>query len=795
MASGSPFPRGVAPCRACLLRDDEQKGLNGYASLGYSRTESQLTVDASWLRTCDFCAEKCLSRLLVPTERVRLCPEFVGIWGQSPEFFQSWNAGTNTTVPARKYNCIVPARLQSMHHLKSIPDGNVAVVFQDAGDASRIDQLLGPLSVQLQKPFALRYCSSNKSFCSDECFATSHDKSCLKHTTPSSRKPLSLAEQHDVALLTNRRKPKPVEQRRQLLRPVSSEMEQPQSLKKPPSRALFGDKSVLNQSARLSVLNQSLKKPQLCTEAESAALDLTRWPTSSQWAPTVVLEQQAGTRLSVMHQPRRPSGAAPEVVNGPSEPSTPKAGTAEMDAIEVECVANMEVDFDSSVVTLESFVVEQPALRLAPCVPADVLDTKAAATARAAAAAAAAAAATAAAAAAAATAAAAAAAGAAAVAAAAAASSPASRRMLSTQWTVEMDEQLTEAVAKFGEGHWSEIAELVEGRTGKQCRERWKNEISSEVKKGGWTVDEDALIVACVSELGTKWSEISKHFVGRTDNAIKNRYNSEVRKYRRAEQRTIREEWAKHPQAKRPRPRQESRPSTALPRVRLKLRVPETSAAMPQLPVPSPPPPPPPPQWPGSEVPEATRVEGLIFWSMPRRPPTFEPAPRPTATTHGEAAATNAARQCRPDARRARRRSAPPPPSSAMLKPSALAAPNRGGAAEVEEQQPCSAAAAAAAVWPTHRAKRPQQLQATAHDVAEQLAATSARRSRRDKPTLEVGRRVRATFEIDRKPVWFFGAVLATASADGSLLVGFDDGKHEHMRADRLTICDDDGEV
>ena len=55
------------------------------------------------------------------------------------------------------------------------------------------------------------------------------------------------------------------------------------------------------------------------------------------------------------------------------------------------------------------------------------------------------------------------------------------------------------------------------------CRERWKNESSSEVKKGGWTVDEDALIVACVSELGTKWSEISKHFVGRKDNAIKNR--------------------------------------------------------------------------------------------------------------------------------------------------------------------------------------------------------------------------------------------------------------------------------
>ena len=84
-------------------------------------------------------------------------------------------------------------------------------------------------------------------------------------------------------------------------------------------------------------------------------------------------------------------------------------------------------------------------------------------------------------------------------------------------------------MAKSGEGHWSDIAELVKGRTGKQCRDcsmpravEEREQLGGE-RKGGWTVDEDALIVACVSELGTKWSEISKHFVGRTDNAIKNR--------------------------------------------------------------------------------------------------------------------------------------------------------------------------------------------------------------------------------------------------------------------------------
>jgi hypothetical protein len=52
---------------------------------------------------------------------------------------------------------------------------------------------------------------------------------------------------------------------------------------------------------------------------------------------------------------------------------------------------------------------------------------------------------------------------------------------------------------------------------------------------------------------------------------------------------------------------------------------------------------------------------------------------------------------------------------------------------------------------------------------------------------------VRATFEIDGKPAWYFGVVLGVATG-GRLRVGFDDGKHEHMRADRLTIVDDDEE-
>lgn len=63
-------------------------------------------------------------------------------------------------------------------------------------------------------------------------------------------------------------------------------------------------------------------------------------------------------------------------------------------------------------------------------------------------------------------------------------------------------------------------------RSPKQCREQWNCYINPVVKKGAWTVDEDFKLLKEVQGQGRKWSQICRtKLVGRTENALKNRYN------------------------------------------------------------------------------------------------------------------------------------------------------------------------------------------------------------------------------------------------------------------------------
>ncbi|KAJ3089719.1 Myb-like DNA-binding domain protein [Quaeritorhiza haematococci] len=92
------------------------------------------------------------------------------------------------------------------------------------------------------------------------------------------------------------------------------------------------------------------------------------------------------------------------------------------------------------------------------------------------------------------------------------------------KWTADEDTQLIDAIRRYGEGNWTQIAKDIEGRTQKQCSYRWNFVLNLDNKKGCWTDEEDKRLSEAFAKYGPKWTLIASVLNGRNPMQCRKRW-------------------------------------------------------------------------------------------------------------------------------------------------------------------------------------------------------------------------------------------------------------------------------